>query len=245
MRTSRHPGSRHTAVLAGVLAVVLASCTGEGAPQGTRSATPTARAHHPGTPAGVCGSWATDPRNSTARAIARAAAPYFYLTHDGGLYWTASAAVASLAAPYCRGGCDASPIGSFGATQIMLLSGYPRSALLLTHDAGASWRLLRLPIRGAGYSVSFPDAGRGFLLEQATQQGPGGLLATGDGGIRWQRVPTDLPRLPGFGRTGSLDFVTPKVGFVWGPGSAISPPPLFVTHDGGRRWVRIAPVLVR
>lgn len=173
--------------------------------------------------------------------------PYLYATHDGGLHWVSSAPALSVPASLCgQNGCAVSPVAGFGSTQVFMVGGYPAVSLLVTHHAGATWSLTGLPAGPTASDISFPDASHGFVLARPIPGERSGLLATGDGGRTWHQVVTDLPDAHALEASGALDFLSPAVGFAQNANATgPEPPPLFVTHDGGRTWTTVHPVLVR
>ena len=122
-----------------------------------------------------------------------------------------------------------SPIRFFSAIRGELVTAH---AVLVTSDGGRRWRV--------GYGLAAPAVtGRSAIATAAdlvapgrtavVWSGPGQLVATADGGRRWERV------ADGFPGTG-LQFVTPSDGWAWGDGAA-----LLHTIDGGRTWALLAP----
>lgn len=174
--------------------------------------------------------------------------PFLYVTHRGGLGpWTPEASGLPSPASSCSGGCGIWPVAGLGSTQILLVSSYPASGLLVTHDLGATWTFSALPSAGVRKAspfpqdVTFPDAAHGFALVGDR------LVATDDGGATWRTVPTTMPRLRAIAQAGILDFVTPRVGFAsqLDGNTAGAEPTLLMTADGGHTWARLTPQLVR
>jgi len=122
------------------------------------------------------------------------------------------------------------------------------SALLFTHDGGASWADLG-PRRGLdGVSgLFFLEADRGWLAGVT----PGSasrlvVLDTADGGSSWRERPIETSDLSG-GRSyadATVHFVDADYGWLLGrvaTGAAVSVGELLATTDGGDSWQRLPP----
>jgi len=112
----------------------------------------------------------------------------------------------------------------------------PIYQLASTSDAGKTWKIYPLDLSYefrdgmGGPSMSFIDSQRGWLLlgrVSSSNFSFGLLLATGDGGATWKR----LPAPPGAGR---INFLTAK--HAWLAGGVFGS--LWVTHDGAKTWVQ-------
>lgn len=110
-----------------------------------------------------------------------------------------------------------------------------RSALFATHDGGATWSRLSLPVPSAyAVWVRVFDARHGMVqIARDQADGRGSLLGTDDGGLTWHDL--HLPEQPAVGTTTFLDarhgwFLTRA-----DPGSPAETT-LSRTGDGGRTW---------
>ncbi|MEO8288273.1 MAG: hypothetical protein ABI670_17750 [Chloroflexota bacterium] len=113
-----------------------------------------------------------------------------------------------------------------------------------TTDGGKAWSGLPLPTRYlfvqpyAQVSLDFVDRQFGWMVVW----GAGGmsytigqLFATEDGGITWREVAsTDNSALP-FG--GDISFRDRSTGWLVGSQASTAPKELYITRDGGKRWV--------
>jgi hypothetical protein len=159
------------------------------------------------------------------------------VSRDGGVQW--SAASLPLPASACLDGCAASAPRSAGNTTVVQISSYPAAAvLLLSTDAGQTWRTEAMPAGAGPYPrVTFfgPDDA---IAVAARPQGVIGrdFFVTSDGGQSW----TTVPQGHLFGSSGAqFDFVSPQAGFAWVPGE----PQLYQTSESGRTWAVIVPHL--
>ena len=169
-----------------------------------------------------------------------AAAP-LYVTHDGGLTWSAQPLKSLPASP--AGGTSFPPVFTSAQSGALLtenesLTGVSTS-LFATVDGGVSW-LLRSTSVGAPVADDFLDADHGWLVTAADGAAGGtDLFATDDGGTTWTRVGA-------FPYTGlSLDFVTTTLAWAAGDlGQQDGGPAYLVqTGDGGRTWTGVVPQL--
>jgi photosystem II stability/assembly factor-like uncharacterized protein len=93
-------------------------------------------------------------------------------------------------------------------------------------------------------SLAFASVERGYAVLTRCPSGPyvcsarGTLIATGDGGRTWSRVPS--PADNGAGERTSIDAVTETGGIVVSTGSS-----RYGSPDGGRTWTRLRDVLTR
>jgi photosystem II stability/assembly factor-like uncharacterized protein len=115
-----------------------------------------------------------------------------------------------------------------------LLSGIPEPALLShTGDGGRTWSSYRIPPQSRWLQVPFAAFGRHLVVAGLAAHhinGPDAFYVSDDAGGRWSmRNPPRNLRLPTSFSAGS-----PR---MWALSSGRG---LFVTHDGGRSWRRIA-----
>ncbi|MFA6954594.1 MAG: YCF48-related protein [Thermoanaerobaculia bacterium] len=98
-----------------------------------------------------------------------------------------------------------------------------RGHILVSHDAGATWRQAKVPTRATLTGVWFHDGKRGWAVGHDAV-----IVRTTDGGVTWERVHWD----PG-AESPFLDvlFVNESRGFAIGAYGA-----LYVTEDGGKSW---------
>ncbi len=157
------------------------------------------------------------------------------VSRDGGLQWQAAAL--PLASSACLDGCAAGPLQLTGPTTFLAMSAYPAAAVLLVStDAGASWRTEPMPAGAGPYPrVQFFGPADGV----AVSAGPQGVIGedfylTTDGGSTWTVVPQGRQ----FGTDGAqFDFVSPQVGFTW----IATTPGLYRTANSGRTWTAVVP----
>jgi photosystem II stability/assembly factor-like uncharacterized protein len=124
--------------------------------------------------------------------------------------------------------------------------------VLRTDDGGTSWRSITLPELDPGMvgRAFFLDGDTGWVLGLRYAQ-PGVttsgtlLYGTVDGGLHWQRLVDARQGGPASGGISGADdviqlaFIADGTGWLTGNAST-GPPPLFMTRDGGRSWVREA-----
>lgn len=169
---------------------------------------------------------------------------YLYVTSDGGLHWREISHRPGTAA---SGACEAKLGNVVFASQTTgwSLPQCPDTTLLVTHDGGATWNVLRLPHPSQAncpcYTSlpTFFDEKRGIVsvFGDAGQQS---LLATSDGGGTWS-----YRALPPTGYSVTIDFIDANTGWdiVTPPGwSKLSGAPkdwLYRTNDGGQTWTLV------
>jgi photosystem II stability/assembly factor-like uncharacterized protein len=85
--------------------------------------------------------------------------------------------------------------------------------------------------------IQFVDPLHGWIVLNSPTGPVAGLAATSDGGASWTTVDARLPR------TGEVMFYTPRDGYLGGTPSIPFGSGLFVTHDAGRTWSRVALVM--
>jgi photosystem II stability/assembly factor-like uncharacterized protein len=105
-----------------------------------------------------------------------------------------------------------------------------------TRDGGATWRRQASPstatLRGAWFvdrRIGYAVGGTREPLDASTSS-HGVVLATRDGGDRWQQLPAAVPLLE------KVQFFSAERGIAVGCGNAARPAGIFVTRDGGRSW---------
>jgi photosystem II stability/assembly factor-like uncharacterized protein len=155
------------------------------------------------------------------------------VSRDGGAHWAA----AQLPLPNwaCPAGCAAGLAQLAGDTTFLTLSSYPAAAVLLVStDAGKSWRAEALPAGAGPYPrVQF----FGPAAAVAVSAGPQGTIGqdfylTSDGGLSWTAVAAGRQ----FGSDGaSFDFLSAQLGFSWIPARQ----QLYRTSDSGRTWTSV------
>jgi photosystem II stability/assembly factor-like uncharacterized protein len=157
------------------------------------------------------------------------------VSRDGGVQW--SAASLPLPKPACLNGCVAFRPQFAGDTTFLEMSSYPAAALLLlTADAGQTWRAEAMPAAAGPYPRVTFFGTQNAIAVAAMSQGVIGadFFVTSDGGQRWTAV------LQGrqFGSSGAqFDFVSPRLGFGWIPDEW----QLYETSDSGRTWTAVVP----
>jgi photosystem II stability/assembly factor-like uncharacterized protein len=183
------------------------------------------------------------PQRGFAGGYCAGGLPFFYRTNDGGRTWRRQL----LPVPQ-QCACETTAPTFFSSTiGVLTVYGFaanggskPFLRVLWTHDGGTHW---------AGSSPRVGRAGRPVVVDArnvwVAAQAPGSLRApfnrlyhTGDAGGRWA-----VTRLPFNAQNFQLDPLSSQTMFaldiVLGTGS------IAVTHDGGRQWQTIKPVLVR
>ena len=157
-----------------------------------------------------------------------------YATSDGGLHWnlisTNPGRAALGALPMCHPnyylGTDMS-LGS--ATTGWLLMSCPAAALLVTRDAGATWRAQQLPTCACPmFEATLFDSSHGIITGQQSDV----MLATSDGGATWtqRQVPV--------GALKQLSFTDPQHGWLVSLEQQASgyDTAVYQTADGGGSW---------
>lgn len=180
--------------------------------------------------------WITGSCNSLADAV--------LVTRDGGADWESQNV--PLPASVCeQAGCEVPAPQSAGGTTFLEVSHYPSATyLMVSHDAGRSWRVESLP-GGAGPYPRLEFFGRSDGI--AVSAGPQGSIGrnfyvTADGGLSW----TAVHQGRNFRQLGlSFDFVSSSSGYAWiaGVDSADGAPPMYRTSDSGRTWIAFMPRL--
>jgi photosystem II stability/assembly factor-like uncharacterized protein len=153
--------------------------------------------------------------------------PALYESRDGGSSWSRQR-LGPSDSPY-REGTLGLPVFTSPRDGFLLDKGVSGGTDLLyvTHDAGAHWRPVNLPVRDFDVGPAFSDSLNGWLVSNGT------VYRTTDGGGRW----TAVSRVPiGSAESTSLrlDFATTEVG--WISSTDPSAPLLIKTTDGGRTW---------
>lgn len=151
--------------------------------------------------------------------------PYIYRSVDGGMHWK-SIALPSLAGLQASGGGFGAPIFITPTDAVMGGDYYATDqipAMVVTHDAGASWRSLRLPGDG---SLDFESTTSGWILTDP-------IRATVDGGASWHALSIAAPPFKPTDMT--LQFLGRGIALAWSQQAA------FRTDDGGLTWRSVAP----
>jgi len=158
-------------------------------------------------------------------AICAGGPPYIYRSVDGGDHWR-SVGLPVLNGVQQSGGSFAGPI-FITPTDVVMGGGYYSSsfvpAMLVTHDAGASWSAFRLPGQG---SLDFESMSSGWILTDP-------MRATTDSGATWH--PLSIPAPPFKPGDMTLQFLGRGIAVAWSYQQA------FRTDDGGRSWRSVAP----
>jgi photosystem II stability/assembly factor-like uncharacterized protein len=150
-----------------------------------------------------------------------------YRTTDAGFHWN----VISLAQLDARGGTASlanSPTFLTASDAILQASSYLAAnqvtwSLLVTHDAGASWRDLLVPGQGA---IDFESSTSGWLLGSP-------INATSDGGSTWRAL--SVPAPPFQPTDMQLQYLGKGIATAWSESAA------FRTDDGAVTWRAITP----
>ncbi|MBI1855580.1 MAG: hypothetical protein HYR93_06915 [Chloroflexi bacterium] len=167
-----------------------------------------------------------------------------FQTTDGGSTWTQT----YTNDPNQQGAGDSLPLGGLkdGITALDMQNAWVGGVtyapgvvyLYKTSDAGRSWALNPAPIPAGYEQAEFETIGPKFVssidayLPVHISSQNGVLLAvyaSHDGGANWALTPTMIPQ------GGTLDFVSPKDGFVWNAAA------FYVTRDGAQTWTIIPP----
>jgi photosystem II stability/assembly factor-like uncharacterized protein len=158
-------------------------------------------------------------------AICAGGAPFIYRSVDGGAHWK-SVALPAPAGVQQTGGFFANPV-FITSTDVVMGGDYYSSApvpfMLVTGDAGASWRGYRLPGQG---SIDFESMSSGWILTDP-------IRATTDGGATWHVLSIPVPPFKPADMT--LQFLGRGIAVAWSFQQA------FRTDDGGRTWRSIPP----
>jgi photosystem II stability/assembly factor-like uncharacterized protein len=167
------------------------------------------------------------------------------VSRDGGTGW-ASQDLPVPQSTCLQAGCVAWPLLVAADATILELQDYPDQAVLLvSHDAGLSWRILELPAAAKPYPrIQFFGPLHAIAVSAGTQGSVGSTFyVTSDGGLSWTAVPQGRH----FGRDGaSFDFVSPTTGIAWllpGIDAASPAPKVYRTLDSGRSWASFVPRL--
>jgi hypothetical protein len=155
------------------------------------------------------------------------------VSRDGGVQW--SAAALPLPASACADGCTAFRAQFAGPATVVQISSYPAAAvLLLSTNAGQTWRAEAMPAGAGPYPrVTFFGVDDAIAVA-ASSQGMIGqdFFVTSDEGQNW----TTVPQGQRFATGAQFDFVSPRAGFAWLPDES----QLYQTSDSGRTWTVIA-----
>ena len=152
-----------------------------------------------------------------------------YRTTDSGFHWN----LVSLAQLDNRGGAAGvanSPTFLTSRDAILPASSYAVAnqatwSLLVTHDAGASWRDFSTPTQG---SIDFDAPASGWLLGSPLEE-------TSDGGATWR--PLRVPAPPFKTTDMQLQYLGKGIATAWSWSAA------FRTDDGAASWRAITPPL--
>jgi photosystem II stability/assembly factor-like uncharacterized protein len=164
------------------------------------------------------------------------------VSHDGGVIWAAQPL--PLPSDACSPDvCMVVPPQFFGSTGFLTIGhGGGAPYLLVSHDAGVTWRRVALPqAAGPAGSVRFFGPRQGLLIPAVSQGVPAEVFyQTSDGGQTWAPAHQGLRFQPGM----VVDFASPAAGFAWNPETS-GAPPIYATTNGGRTWTWYLPRLVR
>jgi photosystem II stability/assembly factor-like uncharacterized protein len=167
------------------------------------------------------------------------------VTRDGGARWATQPL--PLSPTLCEsGGCEIPAPPSAGGTTFLEVTDYPAAAyLLVSRDAGRSWRVETLPAGAGPYPrIRFFSADDGIAISAGSQGTVGrDVYLTTDGGMSWTAVRQGV-RFGG--NWDDFDFVSQRAGFAWtNPGGDLSAAPLrlYRTSDSGRTWASFVPHL--
>jgi hypothetical protein len=183
-------------------------------------------------------------------------APYFAVTHDGGLHWSQQTLPVSI--PSSDGPFTVPPQFTSSAIGALLMSAPgvgPDATLYLTSDGGLTWQARSTP-EAVPQALDFINADDGWLLiADSENAGPAGLpdlWVTHNAGVTW----TSLLSAPGNSASGysptidlgglDFDFLTPEIGWAappW-PSEPLGGPDLLQSSDGGRQWVALTPRII-
>jgi len=167
------------------------------------------------------------------------------VTRDGGARWATQPL--PLSPTVCESaGCEIPAPQSAGGTTFLEVTDYPADAyLLVSRDAGRSWRVETLPAGAGQYPrIRFYSADDGIAISAGSQGTIGrDFYLTTDGGLNW--IAVRQGRRFG-GNWDDFDFVSQRAGFAWtNPGGDLSAAPLrlYRTSDSGRTWAAFVPRL--
>ena len=149
-----------------------------------------------------------------------------YRTSDGGAHWNLVALPDP--GPHSPQGYNLDPIFITATDGVMAAFYYndqnpPTPVLLVTHDAGATWRAY--PIPGGG-SIDFESTAAGWQLDNPIQ-------ATANGGLSWHAVAVPAP--PFTPSDMQLQDLGKGIALAWSRLAA------FRTDDGAHTWRAVAP----
>jgi photosystem II stability/assembly factor-like uncharacterized protein len=155
------------------------------------------------------------------------------VSRDGGAQW--ATAELPLPDPACPDGCAAAQAQFAGATTFLVIDSYPAAAVLLVStDAGESWRTVTVPAGAGPYPrIQFFGPADAIAVSAGAQGTIGSdFYLTSDAGLSWAAVRQGRQ----FGSSGAqFDFVAPQAGFAWIADAA----GLYRTSDAGRTWTAV------
>lgn len=155
------------------------------------------------------------------------------VSRDGGARWAA----AQLPVPdsACQDGCTAFQPEFAGPGTVLELGSYPAAAvLLLSTDAGQTWRTESMPTGAGSYPRVTFFAPADAMAVSAEASGVIGqdFFVTSNSGQSWTAVPQGRQ----FGSSGAqFDFVSSQLGFAWVPDGQ----QLYQTSDRGLTWAAV------
>jgi photosystem II stability/assembly factor-like uncharacterized protein len=175
---------------------------------------------------GICNLTKTDDQHLVA--VGRVGGPSFIaLSSDGGESWTSrdlDSELGMLIDAYFPTPEEGFIVGASSLSS-------PRTIVLHTTDAGASWEPVFTSTDGPelAWKISFPTPDTGYVSVLAVQGTPSSFLKTTDGGATWAK----LPLIDGPYEAKGIGFINERIGWVGGeaPGE-----PAYRTRDGGETW---------